>query len=1230
MDVGSSDMDPVEELVDEFLERYRQGKRPTLTEYTEKHPELASRILALFPAMLVMEEVGSRDGHEAGRPAAGPTPMRLGDYLVLRPIGSGGMGVVYEAIQESLGRHVALKMLPSHLGPEPGRLERFRREARAAAQLHHGHIVPVFGIGEFGGLHYYTMQYIRGHGLDTVLLEVKRLRRDLLHPGREIASRDRAVTRGRAPASRAGRLPANRWDAHEAPDSGEPSPPRDAGSPPVPAMTPDGSWVRSDLSDQPESQYHLSVARIGVDVAGALDYAHQQGVLHRDIKPSNLMVDDRGHVWVTDFGLAKARDSDELTGTGDIVGTLRYMAPERFNGWSDPRSDVYALGATLYEMLTLYPAFGVSDRAELIRRILHGSPPRPRQLDRRIPVDLETIVLKAMAREPGERYATAGQLADDLRRFIDGEPILARASGSIERAWRWSRRNRVLTSAIAAVAASLIAAAGFAGIYAIGQARANSKIRGLADELGRKGDRLAASLNESNRRLAILSFERGQVAFEKEQVGPALLWMIRSWRSAVEAGDREWQDVARTNLAAYRRHYPRLEAVCSHPGPVVVAAFSPDGRTFAAGTDQGTAMLWDADAGRPIGAHLKHGGPILALVFQPGGKRVATGSEDSTARIWDVATGRPIGPPMVHEGPVTAVAFSPDGRSLLTGSKDRTARVWDAGSGRALGEPLQHRGAIQCVAFSPDGRTFVTSGEEVAARLWDAGTHLPIATLDHGGAVNCATFSPDGKTLLTGGQDSTARVWDAASGRPLGPPLANSSWVILVSFSPDGRTAFTGCYDGSGRLWKTATGKPIGPPMPHKGALRSVAFSPDGRTVLTGSRDKVARLWDATTGLPLGRLLEHQGPALAVAFSPRGESLLTGSSDGTVRLWAARFNEPAGRVVLAPAAVRVIEFSKDGAAILTLDRNNGALGLRDTATAERLGGIPFERGSYFGMPTSPDGKLLITWPAPGTIQVWDATTGKPLSRMSGITEEIAVSPDGRILLAGCENNTARLWDVATGSPLGEPLRHPGSVDSVAFSPDGRTILTGCASGTAQLWDMSTRRRLGDPVPHPGAIEAAAFSRDGRSFLIAGEDGTARRWDVATRKPIGPPLAHQAWINDAAFSPDGRLIVTGSWDRTARLWDSATGQPIGPPLEHPEKVESVAFAPDGESVFTSSGGVVRRFPLAPRLPDDLDRMSAWIEVLTGLTLDEEDGSIQVLDTGQWFERRDRLELLGGAP
>ncbi len=488
------------------------------------------------------------------------------------------MGIVYEAIQESLGRHVALKTLPFHHIADATRLERFRREARAAAALHHTHIVPVYGIGEHDGLHYYTMQFIRGHGLDVVLREVKRMR--------------------------SGRRP-------QGPD----------------AMDSEGSPLkiesseRSGLSGQPEGEYVRSVARIGIQVAEALDYAHQQGILHRDIKPANLLLDAQGQIWVTDFGLAKAQDSDELTRTGDVVGTLKYMAPERFNGWSDPRSDVYALGATLYEMLTLRPAFEESDRVKLIERVLHHSPPPIRQIDRRVPRDLETIVHKALAKEPGDRYPSAGKLAEDLIRFAAGRPILARRSSAIERSWRWSKRNPLLAAATGAVAAALLAVAVISVIYASEQAKANGENRRLADKLTK-------SLAESNGLLAIRNFDRGQAAFEKDQIGAGLLWMIESWRSAVAAGDPAWQHAARANLAAWQPHHARLKAVFSHESPVATAAFSPDGKFVVTGSDDHTAQLWNTATGKPVGWPLQHPGPVWAVAFSPNGETVLTGCED--------------------------------------------------------------------------------------------------------------------------------------------------------------------------------------------------------------------------------------------------------------------------------------------------------------------------------------------------------------------------------------------------------------------------------------------------------------------------------------------------------------------------------------------------------------------------------------------------------------------------
>ncbi len=399
-------------------------------------------------------------------------PLRLGDFLILREVGRGGMGVVYEAEQVSLGRRVALKVLPQGLLPDTRSRLRFEREARAAARLHHTNIVPVFGVGEHDGTPYYAMQFIQGLGLDAVINEVRRLQ----HPGttdpadptpaptlsrRDVSAADMArslFTRTFQPP-----LPENVATATH--DFGPQAAPPPAAQAMPTAALPDTFSLSTSVILPGQSEagrsgrhgYWQSVASIGVQVADALEYAHKQGFLHRDIKPSNLLLDTAGIVWVTDFGLAKATADDaNLTGTGDIVGTLRYLAPERFSGPGDVRSDVYALGLTLYELLTLRPAFTGGERNQLIKRILHDDPTPPRKINPAIPRDLETVVLKALAREPERRYQTPGELAADLKRFLDDRPVSARPVGEVEKLWRWCRRNSTLTALAACLLATLV------------------------------------------------------------------------------------------------------------------------------------------------------------------------------------------------------------------------------------------------------------------------------------------------------------------------------------------------------------------------------------------------------------------------------------------------------------------------------------------------------------------------------------------------------------------------------------------------------------------------------------------------------------------------------------------------------------------------------------------------------------------------------------------------------
>jgi WD40 repeat protein/serine/threonine protein kinase len=1139
-------------LADQFAERYRRGERPPLSEYTEKYPALAEQIRELFPALVAIEQFGTgaeqATGSFAAQPgAADPIPKRLGDYNILREIGRGGMGIVYEAVQESLGRHVALKVLPQHQLRDGTQLERFRREARAAAMLHHTNIVPVFGVGEDNGVHHYAMQYIKGQSLDAILHEVKRLRgakpddAACLPASGEDAGLAASVAielvsgrfagQGGAPAQTAA-----------VPASDPPPPGEDSAT----HSEKPGSGLSSSASSilsQTGTSYYQSGARIGVQAAEALAYAHHHKLLHRDIKPSNLLLDLQGTVWVTDFGLAKAEGTDALTQIGDIVGTLRYMAPERFQGSCDARSDVYALGLTLYEMLTLEPAFAAAERARLIDKILNEKPPNPRELDPRIPRDLETITLKAMAPEPSDRYQTAAVLAEDLRRYLTDRPILARRASTVEQARRWCRRNPA--------AAGLILASGIAALAMIGVTVAafyNSELR-------KANERTWEALHVAQ--TARAGEEKARRTAERFQYSQHITLAQIAWQESNMGRLEEFLDTCPTDYQnnwewhyLKRQCHPDVVTLSGHSGGINTLAFHPDGKQIATGSYDGTVKLWDATSGQPLFTFPGRTTEVIRVAYSPDGKRVAAANGfDRTVNVWDIANRQVVFRLVGHTADVYGLAFSPDGKRIATASFDKTIVVWDATTGKQLFTLLGHTAEIYVLAYSPDGKRIATASKDGTVRVWDLATRREaFPSLRHVGPIDGVTFSRDGTLLASGGFDLKLWLWDVTSGKLLRSIEAHTNLINSVYFSPDGSRIVSVSGDRNIKIWDTAKLR-SGSENPllltlkgHANQVLDAAFSPDGAHLASGSQDRTAKLWDGTTSPEARTLVGHSGEVFSVAVSPDGKRIVSAGEDGMVKVWD-----------LATGQVR---FSLEG-----------------------------HPGGAFGVACSGDGEWIATGGADQLVKVWNATTGRWVRSFRGHNREVrcvTFTPDGKQIASGDAGGRLKVWQTANCERLFDRQAHKGEVRSVSYDPAGEQLASAGGDWAVKIWDPTLSQELQTLKGHHCWCHGVAFSPDpglpapvdgepasrgfGRRLASVSGDGDARIWDDDGHE-LHTISAHGNFIRGVAIGRDGTRMATASVDGTLKLWDVGTGQEVLTLKGHGGGVSCVAFSIDGNLLIS---------------------------------------------------------------
>jgi WD40 repeat protein/serine/threonine protein kinase len=1202
-DDNPSAADPLGLIADEFVEAFRQGKRPSVEEFARRYPAQADEIRDMLPALALMEKAKAADDPPEPRrqpSGAAAAPLRqLGDYLILREVGRGGMGVVYEAQQLSLGRHVAIKVLPAHALLDPRHLGRFRREARSAARLHHTNIVPVFGVGEHEGLHYYVMQFIHGLGLDAVLDELRRLRQPA---GKPAPTRDCAAGR---PTD--GSRDVSAVDVARGLLTGDYRPPNPSsavmtapGGPAAPAEVEAPASARAaDTSaaihlpgqtegstlSQSGSQYWQSVARVGVQVADALAHAAGQGVLHRDIKPSNLLLDDTGNVWVTDFGLAKAdSDGDNLTHTGDIIGTLRYLAPERFSGQGDVRSDVYSLGLTLYELLALRPAFDESDRNKLVKQVMHDEPVRPRKVNPAVPRDLETVILKAVARDPAHRYQTPADMSEDLKRFVEDRPVKARRVSEAEKFRRWCRRNPLVASLLAAIV--LVFLAGFAGVA--WQWRVAETAR--ADEMRQRGraEEEATRANEQ-KRLAEANLAKAQQA-EKE----ATEQRNRADRAAEVAQQKLYLEQMHLVQEAWRerRDLPRMRELLGHWLPqgdlpdhrgwewfylnslpyqnlrtLTERGISSEGRStvawhvarkrLAAGTADGLIRIWDVDREQetlilrgPYPVARVTAWEVRWLGWSPDGGKLAAGYKDGTVRVWETGSGRELHVLRGHQSPVWSVAFSSDGARVAAWGQDGTIKLWDANTGR-LTANVAHPGGVTAGAWSPDD-TFLASGHGDGT-VTISGTHAgdKIVTLrGHVDAIYGLAWSPDGARLASTSGDSTTRIWAVASAKMVLGPLRHSHPFTSIAWEPDGRRLATGSADDTVKVWNATTGCEVVTLRGDFHTVTSLSWGPDGR-LASGCDDGRVKVWNTNRDQESSVMPGHGVRATSVSWSPNGKRLASADNDGKVRIWdpatrqevLALKGHDKSRVSREFGLIRSLAWSPDGTHLASAGLDGRAL-VWEVAGGRKILALPTDHGSVWSVAWSPDGTRLAAGSADGTIRVVEGLQHTPKVRVfkahQGAARALAWSPHGYCLASGGADNLVKLWGPIRGAELARMEGHKSSVLAVAWSPDGKRLASASADRLVMAWDAQTGRKLATMPGHNGSVGAVVWSPDGTRLASAGLDNSVRVWDPRTGAETFVLRGNSGMFHDVSWNTDGAQLAAASSDGQVWIWDATRG------------------------------------------------------------------------------------------
>jgi WD40 repeat protein/thiol-disulfide isomerase/thioredoxin len=916
----------------------------------------------------------------------------------------------------------------------------------------------------------------------------------------------------------------------------------------------EGGSLQKKLNSTPQEP--REAARLVETLARAVHAAHQRGIIHRDLKPANVLLAPDGTPKIADFGLAKQLDDDSAqTRTGQVLGTPSYMAPEQAAGRLKEvgaRTDVYALGGILYEALTGRPPFKGATVRDTLEQVLSQEPVPPSRLQPKVPADLETICLKSLQKEGTRRYGTALDLAEDLRRFQDGEPIKARPTPAWERTWKWVRRRPALSALLAVSLLALLASVG-AIVNAMHSARLNESLQeesrqrkeaGTQKDIADEQRARAEGLTRKLRYLADMFAARDALDSGGAAVVLELLERHRPAANVTDYRGFEWYYL-------WRQCHLDRRTLRGKMAPVHSLAYSADGQTLVVGCRDGQIHLWNLAKDKHVVLEA-HKLPVLSLAFSSDDKLLASGcgslgpdDPPGQVKVWDLATRKVLATLDAHKGGVNAVAFSADDKLLASGSGDGTVRIWEpvpAQAKPALWQEARQlrvwaKEKVTALAFSPKGNSLAVGSDVGLLRVWDTQTWQIADRGDpHKGNIFTLAFAPDAKQIASGGFDSNVVLWSLEK-QTTDNLKAHTGGVFGLAYSRDGKLLATAGADQTVVLWDIQAKQGPRRRMTfkgHQGAVQALAFAPDGKTLASGgvfgaNNDAgEVKIWDVTTDRADESIKQAQaGIVFALAFSPDGKTLASGSLDRIVKLSDPR----TGKEQLA---------------------------WRD------------HDDMVFALGYSADGKILAAGGSKGmnggVLRFWDVV-GKKERKVIDFASPVhclAISPDSKILAAGCADSTVKLVDLATDAEVAVLKGHKEPVRCLAFTADGKMLASGSQDSTTILWDFAARKERRTLKGHTSTVWSVAFTSDGQTLATASADATAKLWDVTTGKEMATCRGHHREIRALAIDPKGKRLATASGDHTVKLWDLSSGE-LMLTLRGSDHLWSLAFSPDGKTL-----------------------------------------------------------------